>query len=465
VATSTFSVSGLNTGMDTASMVDKLVSLEQQPLTRLQSQQSAFKSQVSQLGAIASKLSALEDAAKALSSGGALAVKATSSNASFAAAPGSGATAGTYAVQVTSLATAAKERSTGFATGATFAAGSLSLSVDGKAYGADQDANGNAVVKWQQGASLTDIAAAIAGSGAPVSATVLFDGQKNYLSITKRDTGYVSDPNAADDGASKALVVSDDLGQLGMAPLKDAGGADVLPRNAKLTIDGLAFTRKSNVISDALPGTTFTLKSAGGAAEDLSLESDVAATQKNLQSFVDAYNGVMSIVQQQLAVSAGSDRTATLAGDGTISGLQRALQSIGVAAVGQGSVRTLADLGVKTQRDGSLTIDASVLSSAVGRDPAAVNALFSDATAGVAKLATQLADTYTAPTTGLLSIRQSGLNTRIRAMDDDAAQMQRRLDAYRQTLLDSFNAMETTVGQYKTIGNFLTQQENALASK
>jgi flagellar hook-associated protein 2 len=202
VATSTFSVSGLSTGMDTASMVDKLLSLEQQPLTRLQSQQFAFKSQVSQLGTIASKLSALQDAAKALASGGTLGVKATTATTSFAVAPGTGAVAGSYSVQVTSLATAAKQRSTGFANGATFAAGSMSLSVDGKAYGSDEDASGNAVIEWQQGASLTDIAAAIAASGAPVSATVLFDGQKNYLSITKRDTGYVADRYAQDDGAS-----------------------------------------------------------------------------------------------------------------------------------------------------------------------------------------------------------------------------------------------------------------------
>jgi flagellar hook-associated protein 2 len=462
VATSTFSVSGLSTGMDTASMIDKLVSLEQQPLTNLQKQQTAYKAQVSQLGALASKLSALQDAANALKSGGTLGVKATGANTSFAAVPGTGAAAGSYAVQVTSLATAAKERSTGFVQGATLQAGSLTLNVDGKDY--STDTGGNPTITWSAGATLGDVAAKIRASGAPVSATVLFDGQKSYLSITKRDTGYVPDGSPLDDGASKALVVSDDLDQLGMAPLKDSNGADLLPKNAAFNIDGLSFTRSSNVVSDALPGTTLTLKSAGGPAEDLTLENDVDATQKRLQTFVDAYNGVMSFVQGQLDVSQGSDRTSSLAGDSTIKTLQRALQSLGTSIVGTGSVRALADLGLKTQRDGSLTIDASVLSSAIARDPSAVDALFADENAGIAKVASALVDGYDAPSSGFLSIRQSGLTQQIRAMDDQAARMQARIDAYRATLVAQFTTMETIVGQYKSIGSFLTQQSNAASN-
>ncbi len=459
MATSTFSVSGLSSGMDTASMIDKLVSLEQQPLTRLQQQQTAYKSQVSQLGALASKLSALQDAANALEDGGTLGVKTTSANASFAAVPGTGAVAGSYAVQVTSLATAAKERSTGFAKGATLGAGTLHLEVDGKDYSKDED--GSSIITWSAGATLGDVAAKIRASGAPVSAIVLFDGEKSYLAITKRDTGYVSDATQPDGGASKALVVSDDLGQLGMAPLKDSKGDDVLPKNAAFNVDGLAFTRSSNVVSDAIPGTALTLKSADGAAQDLTLENDVEATQKKLQSFVDAYNGVMSLVQKQLDVSNGTDRSTTLAGDATVTGLQRALQSLGSSIVGSGSVRALADLGLKTQRDGSLTIEAGVLASAVARDPAAVDAIFADANAGIAKVTSSLVDSYTASSTGLLSIRQSGLQQQLSAMDGQATKVQARLDAYRESLVAQFTAMESVVGKYKAIGTFLTQQSSA----
>jgi flagellar hook-associated protein 2 len=462
MATSTFSVSGLSTGMDTASMIDKLVSLEQAPLTQLQKQQTAFKSQVSQLGALASKLAALKDAASALASGGTLGVKAASTTTAFAAAPGTGAAAGSYAVQVTSLATAAKERSAGFAAGATLSAGSLSLSVDGKDY--SKDADGNPAITWSSGATLGDVAAAIRASGAPVSATVLFDGQKSYLSLTKRDTGFVPDGALPDGGASQALVASDDRGQLGLAPLKDANGADILPKNAAFTLDGLAFTRTTNVIADALPGTTLTLKAAGGAKEDLTLENDVDATQKNLETFVAAYNGVMSLVQQQLAVTDTTDRASTLAGDTAVRSLQGALQSLATAVVGTGTVRALADLGLKTQRDGTLTLDAGVLSSAVARDATAVDALFADADSGIAKLTSTLVDGYTAPDTGLLSIHQGGLTNQIGAMDDRAVQLQARLDAYRASLVAQFSAMEAVVGQYKTIGTFLTQQAAAQSS-
>jgi flagellar hook-associated protein 2 len=461
VPTSTFSVSGLSTGMDTSSMIDKLVSIEQQPLTALQTQQSACKSQVSILGNLASKLSALQDAADALGTGGVLGLKATSANTAFAATPGTGAIAGSYTVQVTSLATAAKERSTGFAQGAKLQAGSMTLDVDGKAYGNAKDADGNPIVTWAKDASLADVASAIRASGAPVSATVLFDGQNSYLSITKLATGYVPDGSPDDGGASQALVVTDHSNQLGMAPLKDAGGNDLLPTNAKFSIDGLAFTRPSNAVSDALPGTTLRLNAQGGPAEGLTVEDDADATQQKLQTFVTAYNAVMAVVQQQLDASQTTNRTTTLAGDTTISRLQRSLQSITSSIVGSGSVRALADLGVKTQRDGSLTIDADVLSSAIARDPGAVDAIFTDKGSGIAKLTSRLVDGYTAPSNGLISIRQSGLQKQISQMDDRAAQMQARLDTYRQILVDQFTAMEKIVGQYKSIGTFLTQQSNA----
>ena len=65
--------SGLVSNIDTAAIVDQLVSLESRPIALLKSRQSAFKSQVSLLGDIISRLSSLEAAAKDLGSTGVLA--------------------------------------------------------------------------------------------------------------------------------------------------------------------------------------------------------------------------------------------------------------------------------------------------------------------------------------------------------------------------------------------------------
>ncbi|HET9596465.1 MAG TPA: flagellar filament capping protein FliD [Anaeromyxobacteraceae bacterium] len=452
-----FTAGGLASGLDTNSIIDGLVKLEQQPITLLQDQQTGMKAQVSTLGILASRLSALETAAKALRDGGVLGVKATSTNAALAVAPGAGAVAGSYTVQVTSLATTAKMRSVGLADGSTLRAGSLTLKVDGVDYSSAED--GSAAITWRDGASLDEVAARIRASGAPVTATVLFDGRMRYLSVTKRDSGYVADGSQPSDGADKALAVSDDLGQLGMAWLKDGDGNALYPTNAEFTIDGLAFTRRSNTVSDALPGTTLALKSSGGPAENVTLEDDVEATKAKLQTYVTAYNAVAQVVQGQLSPAPGTDRVGTLAGSGVLRGLQQSLQSIGGLTVpGLGTVRSLADVGLETNRDGTLSIDDETLSAAIARDATAVNDLFSKASGGIAAAVSKVVDTYVDPVDGLLVQAQTSLNGTIKRMDDQVDQMNSRVDAYRASLTAQFAAMERIVSQYKSIGSFLTMQ-------
>ena len=66
MATGTITTGGIASGLDTNSIVDKLVQLQSQPITLLQSQQAGVRSQVSALGSIASRLSALQASARSL---------------------------------------------------------------------------------------------------------------------------------------------------------------------------------------------------------------------------------------------------------------------------------------------------------------------------------------------------------------------------------------------------------------
>ena len=439
-----FTAGGLATGMDTSSIVEQLVSLESRPLSLLRSRQSGMKTQVSALGDLISKLSALATAAKDLGDAGVLGTRSVSANDAFEAVPGSAATAGRYGVQVAELARAAKWRSGAFAAGATHAGGTLTLTVQGKTYDP---------ITVADGASLGDVAAQLRALGAPVSAAVLSDGASSYLSITARDTGHPPAGAPADALTIAFAPAGAPAGQLpAYAQIEGA-------RNASFTVDGLLFTRQSNTVSDALPGVTLTLKKEGGPAEDLVVANDPAATKGRLQKFVDAYNAVMATVQRQLSPAEGSNRGASLQGDAAVRGLQRRMQALIVAAVpGLGTTSTLADLGVKTARDGSLSIDQATLDRAVARDPAAVNGLFSSASTGLSALASDLATSYTRAGDGVLVARQKGLDENIRSLDRQAEAMAARIETFRKNLLRQFAAMEEAVSGYKSIGDFLNRQ-------
>jgi flagellar hook-associated protein 2 len=447
----TITTSGLSSGIDTASIVDQLVKLESQPITQLQTRQTGVRSQISALGTIITKLATLQAAARDLGSTGVLAAQVSSSNTAFSATPGASALAGRYALRVDALATASKWRSGQFASPTTgVLGGSLQISAGGRTYDPITVADGTA---------LADVAFAIRQSGAPVSATVLTarDGS-SYLSITARDTGF----SGADPSSALSLAFTPAGGGTGQAPLLAQTQA---AQNAAFNVDGLDFVRQGNTVTDAIPGVSLTLKQGApppattGTAEDLVLATDPAATQTKLQKFVDAYNGVMSLLQAQLNVTKGTSRASTLAGDSTVRALQGRLQSILTTRVaGLPSVRTLADVGVKTARDGSLSIDTTTLTSAIGRDPAAIDALFSTTGSGLADVVSGMVDSQTRAGDGILTSHQTSLNRTVSALDDQMAALQRRVDAFRANLQRQFAAMESTVSNLKASGNFLTSQ-------
>lgn len=464
----TITTSGLISGIDTASIVDQLVSLESRPITLLKSRQSAFKTQVSLLSDVMSRLSALETAAKALGTSGLLAAKVASTNDAFTATPGTGALAGRYAVRVDQLAQASKWRSAAFdSPTAGVRGGTLQLTIKGQTYPAPAP-DGPGPITITDGMSLSDVAYAIRQSGAPVSATVITGWDAlagravSYLSVTARDTGYTPA-----DGPASALSISFTPGAgTGTDP---AFAETQAARNAAFNVDGVDFVREGNTVTDALAGVTLALKKGAtlpattGVVEDLVLNTDADATRAKLQTFVDAYNGVMSLVQRQLAVTKDTNRATTLAGDSAIRSLQGRLQSILTNQVaGLPGVKTLADVGVKTAKDGSLSIDSTLYAAALARDPAAFDALFSTATSGLGDYVTTVVQEQVRASDGVLTSRQSGLNARIRAMDDQAAALQRRVDAFKANLVRQFTAMENTLSNLKSTGNFLQAQLSQL---
>ncbi len=436
-----FTVGGLATGMDTQSMIDKLVSLESRPLTLLQKHESGFKAQVSALGSISSSLAALQSAAQKLATDGTLGLKTTSTNTAFSATPGSSAVAASYDIQVQQLATQAKWQSAGFGASDTVKGGTLTITPSGST---------PFTIGVGDGVSMEEVASAIRNSGAPVSAVVLNDDSGKHLSITSTASGSAAPAIAFNETGT---LGTKSLGLLSTQPASDA----------IFKIDGLTFTRSSNTVTDALPGTTLQLKVGGGVNaphETLSIANDTDATQANLKTFVDAYNSVIQLVQKHLNVTADTDRASTLAGDPGVRSLQRSLQRIGSSIVGTSSVRSLADIGLATQRDGTLSINSSTLAAAIARDPNAVNRLFADSQSGISKITGDLVSSFTGPG-GMLVTRQDGLQRQIDQMDDQAANMQLRIDNYRKSLAQQFTAMENVVSRYKNIGSFLTQQSNS----
>jgi len=446
----TFRASGtsLASGLDTAKLLSALTDLESAPVKRIETKQAGIRAQLSQLGEVTSRLQAFESAASSLSTSGVRAAAVSSSNTSFTATPGAGASEGRYNVEVQSLASAAKARSSAFtAETSPVTGGTLQLQVG----------SGSWTVDISDGATLTSVAAAINASGAPVNAAVLNDGFRSYLALSAKNTGF--DPTL---GAASALQLTETstgaVGQpLGVVVTQAA-------QNAVFDVDGLTFERQANSISDAIPGVTLDLK-APGAAEELVVGRDMGASRKNLQSFVDGYNKLVGYLQAQMNLGETADRNTSLAGNSAVRSLKAAVQKLTSTTVdGLGSIRTLADIGLRSAKDGSLSIDNAVFQRALNLDPGAADRLFSEEGVGIGARVKELADTNLQSADGILSSQVTGLNAQLRSLDSQKIQAQQRVERFRAGLIAKFSAMEQVISGLKQSGSYLTALSNAQAA-
>ncbi|WP_373049403.1 flagellar filament capping protein FliD [Vulgatibacter sp.] len=454
---------GLASGIDSGLIIDQLVALRSKSITQIKQRQAAFSARVSAFGTLASKLSGLGDAAAALANEGVGAVKTAGTHAAFSVEASAGAEAGRYAVVVEQLATAARLRSAAHGSAAApITAGTLQLQVRGESFD----------VEIVEGATLADVARAITASGAPVGAVILNDGTRSHLSLTNRETGHPIG-TAPDD----ALVITQTLTGSTGSPLFAIDPANpsapavfrASAANARLQIDGLAIERTSNTIDDVIPGATLALlrpsaQEAGVAlSEDLVLVADLEGSRSRIDTFVDAYNALVQSLRKLNAPADGS--VGLLTGDGTARGLQSELEAMLSQVAGSGALRTLADLGIELQRDGTLQLDAATFEQALASHSHGADTLFSSSGPGIGGAVEALVDRYTDPEVGILTTRQDGLDETVKRLAEDIERQNDSLEIFRQTLIRQFTALERTVSRFNAIGAFLDQQEAAREQK
>jgi len=152
-----------------------------------------------------------------------------------------------------------------------------------------------------------------------------------------------------------------------------------LSADAKLTIDGLQVTRASNKISDALSGVTFNLKQADPATLNLNIGVDTTSLRANVQSFVDAYNGVQSFINDQFVFNKDTGENGVLANESLLTTIQSSLSSsllTSVPGIATGKPDSLVAIGVEPDKNGVLSINDTLFSGFLNTDVNAIRDVF-----------------------------------------------------------------------------------------
>jgi len=461
----TISVGGLMSGLDTESIISKMMEIEKRPILLLQQREAGYQSKISALGTLESGLSDLQTAAQALKEPSDFtAITVTSGNPDILTASASDtASSGTYQVTVTALAQVQQLKSAAFtASDAVVGTGTLTIQVgSGTAIDVTIDSSNN---------TLSGIASAINSAGAGVNAGVIDDGNGNYyLTLASQETGAantisftVSDGDGNNDDASGLSGLYTDPANHTLTETQAAG-------NAQLTVNGIAVERSGNTIDDLIDGVTMTLKKADSANPfTLTVSQDLNSIKSKVQTFVDKYNSLVDTFDNLQSYNSDTNTAATLLGDSTTSTIRFQLQDLLYTQVNgiDASVNGLSRMGIQMDRYGKLSLDDGTLTTALEDHQSDVTDFFTQATSGKEGFAVQLdnvLNSYLDSTDGLLNAKQEGLQSSIKDIDDQISSINDRLTQKEDTLRKQFNALETLLSNFQATSGALTQQLQSLS--
>jgi flagellar hook-associated protein 2 len=395
---------GLASGIDTKAIIDGLMQIERQPLSRIQSRRADVDSQRGLIRQLNTKLLALRDAARNLDNRGTKLTSASTSEEFLK-----------YASSSTN------EDVVTVSAGAGAAAGDIQIEIEQLARGSRRfsttitAANVDAAIALQTGQSITialpngkpDAVPPVEATSITITAT---DGPISLAALRKQinsspDNGgkvradilQISEGNfqlvlsSAEAGTDNQLAITGDLALQDPKPEDDA-------QNAKFTLFGQALERQSNDVEDVLSGITLNLKTISEKDDNgapipvtVSIKTDTDAIASSIQDFINAYNDVVSFIDSQSKYNETTKSSGPLSGDFMVREVQRRLRDVVTKGYGFGESPqnpfapggldandkpqpggTVSGIGIKVGAGGKLSLDKDRLKEVLAQDALSV---------------------------------------------------------------------------------------------
>jgi flagellar hook-associated protein 2 len=454
-------------GIDVNAVVSELQAAEsgqetawKQDVTTLQTQATTIANINTDLASLASAVQTLSDPTGALTG-----LTATSSeSAVLTATAQTGATAASYNVVVSTLA------STGTLYTASIGNATTSILPSGQTSG--------------------DLKLQIGGSGGTTADIAITAGSNDTLttlaaSINKQSTAnnwgitasVVTDASGARlaiysqaSGSPGALAVATNTTNLTFEP--PVGGT-----NADFTINGIPYSSTTNAVTGAIPDVTLNLLSADSALPvQLTVGPDTTGITNAVNNFVSAYNTVVTDINSQFTVNPATNSEGPLGADTSLRVLQSSLladttyATTDATSVSSGLIN-LAALGIDMNNDGTLTVNQVAtathpsFSNVLATNAAAVQNFFQNsALTGFANNFNNDLINLTSPTTGVLNSDLQANQNQQSDLTTEINDFQTQLTAQQQQLDQEFNAVNASLEAYPFLLQEVTMELGSMSS-
>ena len=458
---------GIGSNLDVNGLVTQLMAVERQPLALIQQREAKVQAKLSAYGQLQSQIALFGDAAAALGTPATMsAFTANIADTEVAnVAAGSTAAAGSYSLEVKQLARVEKIATGKFAsTSSLVGTGTLVITLGTHDSTANTFAAGTAKLPLtlnitSSNNTLTGVRDAINAAQAGVSASIVTDNTGARLVIASTDTGA---DNAIKIDATGLPAFAFDPTATGTQAVTELQSA----QDAKISLDNLDIVSASNQVTGAVDGLTLNLtKAKPGQQTTLTVARDNTIATQALRNFVSSYNSLATLVRTDTKYDATAKTNGPLQGEVTAVSVLNQLRSAITGSIpgGASDFRTLNDIGVSLQSDGTLKIDETRLAAATAT-PAAYDKLARLFTASATNPDTYVTRikafvTKTQGTDGLLPSKTDGLTASIKQYDKQQADFNDRMVSVEARLRAQFNALDANLASQNAVTAYLTTQE------
>ena len=375
----------VGSGMNNSEIITSLVDAERAPaLERIEKNENSTKNKISAYGVLKSDISAFRDIIRDIKSSNAASHVGSSSNTTIAKFSTTGTTGSDNvdsSLVVSSLATT-HTLVTGAYNNSGSTVGEGSLTIDFGTWSTTSSANdtftanSNSAITVTTSASttLTQLRDSINNATDNAEASILYNGT-GYVLVIKGESGASNEVRVTPSEGSSATLTNNFSYTASTKNLtQTVDGTD-----ASFTVDGIAMTRSTNTISDLFNGYTLELEATSSSAINISSTQNLDNITSLLSNFIDAYNAIYTNITEMSGAAFSEDEsTGPLAGDSLARSIQRELRSYTTKSLSgyEGGPYSMSLLGVQTNRDGSLTLNTSVLKNSFAAAPKIVDAIF-----------------------------------------------------------------------------------------
>ncbi len=455
----TISFGGLGNGLDFGQVVSELVKIQRQPIDALSQKKQNLESKSTDYTLLGTKLLAFQSAADKLRlSTGFDQNKATVSDEDVLTATSTTtAGAGSYSIQVTQL--AQSHQITNKAAKAVSSTTTDIVSGAPATFTFKVGTGSNQTVTLSDSATLEDLRTAINDLGAGVTASIINTGTESSPAYRLTLTGTSS-------GAANTITVVTDDTTLDMTNGSGTGGTDTLQsaKNATLVIGNpddttVTIQRESNVVTDAIPDVTMTLKTTtSGTPITVNVARDPGKVQENIKALASAYNDIVKFVNDRTTYDTTTKKGGIFFNESTAKSILTSLRfAMSGEVSGLSTYTSIGQIGFKTERDGTMSVDDSKLSAALSENYTSVRALFLNQTTitGVAQRVTNAVDLLDDVESGSLTIRKNSIRDQISDLADDIARKEDAASRYEERLRLQFAQLDSLLRQMQTQSTFL----------